>query len=48
LIARLPLSAALEKPFPFPAKRAGPRLALFEQGKLEREVDILVPGSPAA
>lgn len=40
LIAHLPPNASKE-PFPFPASEAGRRLALFEHGKLEREVDIL-------
>ena len=33
-------SITLEKPFPFPGRIAGLRLALFERGVLEREVDI--------
>lgn len=44
LIARSPRlsSATLEKAAPFPAKWAGLGLALFERGKLEREVDMLL------
>lgn len=42
LIAHSPRmsSITLEKPFPFPGRTAGLRLALFERGVLEREVDI--------